>query len=97
MRVSDAQGQVQRARRLCFGPHVAVFPVALRPFPVADHHVQVSLAAGNDTRRRRRHLETRAPQSQGLNSGSPRLAEERGGEVDVEVGAANVGVEFRRQ
>ena len=47
-------------------------------------HVQVSLAASNDTHRRRRHLETRAPQSQGLNSGSPRSATERGGEVDVE-------------
>ena len=70
--------------------------VALRPFPVADRHVQVPLATCNDTRVRRRHLGPRA-QFQGLSQGSPRLAEERRHVVDVAVDAPDFGVEFRRQ
>ena len=58
--------------------------------------LQVPLAAGNDTRGRRRHLGARA-ESQGLSPGSSRLAAERRHVVDVALDAGDVGVERRRQ
>ena len=73
-----------------------VVRVALRPFVVADNPVRIALAAGNDTRVRRRHLGACA-QSQRLSQSSPSLAENRRSEVDVAVDAGGVGMDHPRQ
>ena len=78
--------------------HVAVIPVALRPFPVADHHVQVSLAVGNDTRSRQRHLGVCAQsKSPGCTEDSHGLPDARSREVEVCIDGANIGHAFPRQ
>ena len=67
--------------------------VALRPFSVADHHVQVPLAAGINTRVRRWHQGERAKTrglTEGLNPGNSGHAAESKLDVDVALDAADV-------
>ena len=74
--------------------------VALRPFSVADHHVQVPLAAGINTRVRRWHQGERAKTqglTEGLSPGNSGLAAERKLVVDVALDAADVEVGRRRR
>ena len=64
--------------------------MALRPFSVADHHVQVPLAAGINTFVRRSHQRERARPSESLNPGNSGHAAESKRDVDVALDAADV-------
>ena len=75
--------------------------VALRPFSVADHHVQVPLAAGINTRVRRSHQGERAKTrrlSEGRNNpGNSGNAAESNHDMDVALYAAGVELAQRGQ
>ena len=74
--------------------------VALRPFSVADHHVQIPLAAGINTRVRRQHQGERAETrrlSEGLNPDNSGNAAESKHDMDVALYAAGVELAQRGQ